>query len=205
MIYFTSDTHYNHSNMVSGTSKWSDISQCRQFKTLEDHDQWLVTEINKIVKHDDTLIHGGDWSFGGIDNILKFRNQLNCRHIIITCGNHDHHFMKHKSMFDPHFDLIIPHMNSFYYYSGKQDFIVQHYAQRTWYRANKGSWMLYGHSHGNLNDGFSEKKYKTMDIGVDNLMKVIGRPVISFTEISDIFSKRELLHTDHHDHTTNDK
>lgn len=211
MIYFTSDTHFHHKNIVRGTTSWTDKSQCRPFDSLEDHDNWLVNSINSIVQFDDLLIHAGDWSFGGEEQIMEFRNQLHCNHIILICGNHDHHITKNPSKYLDNengriFTEIIPHLSSFQFKTNSgQDMIIQHYAQRTWFRANKGSWMLYGHSHGSLDDGFPGWRYKTMDIGVDNLMKRIGRPVISFTELNDLFKERSFLNTDHHNETTNDK
>ena len=35
-IWFTSDTHYNHANIVRGASKWEDKSMCRDFDTVEE-------------------------------------------------------------------------------------------------------------------------------------------------------------------------
>jgi len=40
--------------------------------------------------------------------------------------------------------------------------VLCHYAMRTWNRSHKGAWMLFGHSHGELN-GDSQ----SMDVGVD--------------------------------------
>lgn len=45
MIWFISDTHYSHKNIVKGESSWSDLSGCRDFPTLTAHDDWLVNTI----------------------------------------------------------------------------------------------------------------------------------------------------------------
>lgn len=94
-IWVTSDTHYNHKNIVKGTTTWNDFEKgsshqsTRDFNTLEEHNQKLVDNINSCVKRDDILYHLGDWSFGGINSIWDFRKQLNCRNIHLILGNHD--------------------------------------------------------------------------------------------------------------------
>lgn len=103
-IYFTSDTHYHHKNIVRGTSDWEEKSRCRDFNTLEEHDKVIVDNINAVVKEDDILIHLGDWSFGGIENIWNFRKQLNCKNINLILGNHDHHILNNRSFIIPEKD-----------------------------------------------------------------------------------------------------
>ena len=49
-IWFSSDFHYHHKNICSGTSKWGDESRTRPFETLEDMDNTIVEHINKKVK-----------------------------------------------------------------------------------------------------------------------------------------------------------
>lgn len=68
-IFFTSDTHYSHSNICRATSKWGDDNLTRDFKSLDQMNTELVNNINEIVGENDILIHLGDWSFGGFENI----------------------------------------------------------------------------------------------------------------------------------------
>ena len=63
-LFFTSDTHYNHANICSATTKWTDPTTIREFKSLERMNAILVDNINEVVGQDDILIHLGDWSFG---------------------------------------------------------------------------------------------------------------------------------------------
>lgn len=98
-IWFTSDTHYGHKNICKGVTSW-DLSahggeeSVRDFKTLDEMNANLVDNINKYVAEDDYLVHLGDWSFGGAENIWKFRKQIICRNITFIIGNHDHHIAK---------------------------------------------------------------------------------------------------------------
>ena len=106
-IWFTSDTHYNHKNIVKGTTSWTldgkdggshSLQSTRDFNTLEEHNETLVNNINSLVKEDDILYHLGDWSFGGINSIWNFRKQLKCKNIHLIFGNHDHHIENHTNI-----------------------------------------------------------------------------------------------------------
>jgi calcineurin-like phosphoesterase family protein len=74
-IWFTSDTHYNHTNICRGVTNWrtpnGDIpeKQTRPFETIDRMNDTIVNNINSVVGQDDILIHLGDWSFGGFDKI----------------------------------------------------------------------------------------------------------------------------------------
>ena len=50
----------------------------------------IVNSINSVVREDDILIHLGDWSFGGIEQIWEFRKRIQCKNIYLFLGNHDH-------------------------------------------------------------------------------------------------------------------
>lgn len=247
-IFFTSDTHYNHKNIVRGTSEWEageGPQRTRDFDTLEEHNKALVTSINSVVKEDDILYHLGDWSFGGINSIWEFRKQLNCKEIHLIFGNHDEHIEANKEITILKDESLIKFLKTYSYVGdkitfklqdlfasvshskqlnlkidcqktgkfGKQMFCLSHYAHRVWNKSHKGSIMLYGHSHGTLDemkpefanptwigDNYFIKNYKTMDVGVDtnNLYPY------HMDEILEIMKKRDvLLNVDHHSKNTN--
>lgn len=220
--WFTSDTHYGHKNIVRGTTSWttSELKESKQkggshqgvrnFDTLEEHNLALVSIINRSVKSDDILWHLGDWSFGGKDNIEIFRNQLNCKNINLIFGNHDQHIEPENSIYRKLF-------NSVQYYKelniNKTKFVMSHYAMRVWNQSHYGSIMLYGHSHGTLDeltpqlanptwigDQYYIKNYKTMDVGVDtNHLEPYH-----LDQIREIMNQKEvLLNIDHHSEETN--
>jgi len=66
-------------------------SQTRNFETLDKMNSAIVNNINELVGQDDVLIHLGDWSFGGFEQIEEFYNRLICKNIHLVLGNHDHH------------------------------------------------------------------------------------------------------------------
>lgn len=146
MIYYTSDTHYNHKNLIKGISNWTDASGCRDFKTKEEHDDTLIHNINKCVKADDILFHLGDVAFQGREKIIEFRNRINCKTVHLILGNHDT---------DIHADAELQQIfSSVDFYReiniNGQKIVICHYPLRTWNKWHHGSWMLHGHCHGKL-------------------------------------------------------
>lgn len=203
MIWFTSDTHYNHKNIVRGCSKWdikepgSSHQETRNFDTLEKHNAALVTAINSRVKADDVLYHLGDWSFGGFDSIKTFRDQLAVQQIHLIFGNHDHHIENNRGNVQGLFSTV-------QYYkeisiSGHR-VVMSHYAMRVWNKSHHGSIMLFGHSHNTLSPG-NYAAFKTMDVGVDTNDNLAP---YSWEEIQRIMARRKpLLGVDHHSTETN--
>jgi len=74
-VWITSDTHFSHKNICRGATAWRTqdgqvpISQTRDFETVEKMNAAIVNNINEVVGQDDMLIHLGDWSFGGFEQI----------------------------------------------------------------------------------------------------------------------------------------
>lgn len=167
-IWFTSDTHYNHQNIVRGVSKWKDVrsggyDQFRDFDTLEEHNETLVKNINSLVKPQDTLYHLGDVAFGGHHNIKVFLDQLECKNVHLIYGNHDHHIKEGKHPYKELFkstqdvlEITLPVEDR------KQRFFLSHFSHQVWNQHHHGVIHLFGHSHGSLK-GLG----RSMDVGVD--------------------------------------
>lgn len=208
-VFFTSDPHYHHKQLVLGSSSWEDKNDCRKFKSLEEHDDTLVNNINNLVSKDDILFCLGDWAFGSYngDNIYKsfeFRERINCKNIHLILGNHDQEIRDNKSNLQGIFSSV-----SFYkemyiiepstlegVKAEKQHICMMHYPIRSWNKMRKGSFMLHGHCHNNLPDLVIKGDLaKTMDVGVDTHKEF--RPY-SYEEVKEIMSKRHNLTEDHH-------
>lgn len=193
-IWFTSDTHYHHKNIVRGCTNWEgSLQRCRDFDTLEQHNQTLVDNINNVVKENDILYHCGDWSFGGFDNIWNFRKQLNCKNIHLIFGNHDHHIENNRGGCQGYFTSVQYYKEIFV---DKNKIILFHYAMRVWNQSHHNSWLLYGHSHGTIDNNYG----KSMDVGVDTHPEF--RPY-HYDEIKQIMNNRESVLIDHHSEKTN--
>jgi calcineurin-like phosphoesterase family protein len=155
-VFFTSDTHFNHKNII----EYCD----RPFDSIEEHDEYLIEQWNKTVSSKDHVYHLGDFAFwkNNIDPD-KIASRLNGKKYLII-GNHD------KKLPDKHFTIL-----GHYYELNPKSFdnetkilpiILCHYPFHSWNRAYHGSWHLYGHVHGKNeeNDTFSLR----MDVGVDS-------------------------------------
>lgn len=85
MIYFTSDTHFGHANII----KYCE----RPFKDTDHMDETIIANWNRTVSPDDTVFHLGDVALGNIDKSLACVSRLNGYKICVL-GNHDRPFMR---------------------------------------------------------------------------------------------------------------
>lgn len=79
--YFTSDLHFCHDkDFIYGP---------RGFKSVEEHDDIIINNINSVVQPDDVLFILGDIMLNNNDKGLKYLNRINCEKVNIIFGNHD--------------------------------------------------------------------------------------------------------------------
>jgi calcineurin-like phosphoesterase family protein len=179
-LFFVSDTHFSHANICSATTKWKDAGDTvRQFSSLDEMNRTIVDNINAVVGEDDILFHLGDWSFGGFEQIEKFRSQLVCKNIHIVLGNHDHHIEKDKDGIQSLFSSVhsfIPHLLVKREKEGSKGmlerfgFCVFHYPIASWIDMNQGVIHLHGHVH--LPKHLRLGEGRSLDVGMDgNAMK----------------------------------
>lgn len=82
MIWFTSDTHFGHENVLKFTD--------RPWETIWQMNDAIVDNINGKVAVDDELYILGDFSFKmTAQDAYGLRKQIACRHIHLVPGNHD--------------------------------------------------------------------------------------------------------------------
>ena len=199
-LFFTSDTHYNHTNICRGVSNWTDVSKTRDFPTLDKMNAAIVNNINEAVGQDDILIHLGDWSFGGFESIKEFRDRIICKNIYLAYGNHDHHIQNNRQGIQEIFT------NTFQYEvltvsnhkgENKLEFVIDHYPLCSWHDMNRGRFHLFGHVH--LPPDKKIMRGRSMDVGMDGndmkpyLMEDIVR------KLSDRPVQANVLPSDHHE------
>lgn len=182
MLFFISDLHLGHKNIINYCE--------RPFDNIHDMDKMIIDAINSTVTMTDELYILGDFSFKG-DKPQHYRSQINCNNVHIILGNHDRpqNFTQHDSGF-----ATVNYVKEIIFH--KQKIFMSHYPHRSWPSSHRGSWMLYGHTHANLNHQDITSPLKTLDVGVDNLInynKPFGQPW-SFIELQELFNTKQNLY-----------
>lgn len=81
-VFVISDTHFGHKKVIEFEQKH------RPFSTIEEHDETLVDNWNKVVNKRDSVWHLGDVVFG-LKN-FSILGRLNGKKRLVL-GNHDHY------------------------------------------------------------------------------------------------------------------
>lgn len=163
-FFFTSDQHFGHTNIIKYCN--------RPFSSVEEMDEKIIENWNKVVKPEDVVYTLGDFSLPDRKNYSTWESQilfvkytlkrLNGK-IIIVFGSHDKHAYECK--------------HSFYTYHNKNtiaevkinELIIQcsHCALLTWEKRTHGALSAFGHVHSG-----PSKKFPCVlgsyDVGVDN-------------------------------------
>lgn len=95
--FFTSDTHFGHANIIRLCN--------RPFQNVEEMNEVLIENWNKVVSKDDTVFHLGDFAFGGSSVWNSIIPRLN-GHINLIIGNHDRKNLRQGYML--YFDMVVP-------------------------------------------------------------------------------------------------
>lgn len=176
-IYFTSDLHHKHKNI---------IQYCNRPTTIEEHEDWLVSQLNSRITPQDTVYHLGDFSFSrDATEIAKFMNRLNGNWLHVL-GNHDHPktFRSALSLSKSHTELgnyLTLKMNGLY-------IVLMHYPIESWDRKYYGSIHLHGHVHNKeniMNNRFA--------VCIDNHEKFLP---FTLSEVLDIIDNRNIVKQD---------
>lgn len=159
-LWFTSDTHYSHRNIVLGESSWEGSSRdgCRDFINRKEMNDEIIKNVNHYVKEDEFLIHCGDVSFGGLSQFEEFSQRVNCKNRILIQGNHDHLLTDEIVKANDWIEMV----QLGYFHCEDKNFFVSHYPCVTWHQQHKGSIHIYGHVHGK----FHHEK-RALDVGID--------------------------------------
>lgn len=173
-MWFTSDTHFGHANVI----KYSN----RPFDDVEEMNESLIKTWNDRVSEKDIIYHLGDFSFLGEKETMNILRRLNGhKHLIL--GNHDDSRWDWKYFESVNYYKEVKH--------DKKKIILMHYPIESWNGAHRGSWHLHGHCHGNLDNGLNTR----IDVGVD----CFRYAPVSFEEISKLMEKRAFIAVDHHE------
>ena len=168
--WFLADTHFHHKNILKDRS---------EFSSIEEMNEKLVENYNKIVKPNDIVFHLGDVSFkiNEVEPIIKRLNgQIN-----LIIGNHDYeNENKYKNM--NKFNWV----KSYHKFKiNNNKIILFHFPIASWDCIHHGSYHFHGHSHAQY-----QGKGLSLDVGVDMARKILGeyRP-FNYDEIISYLTK----------------
>lgn len=176
MIFFTSDTHFGHANIIKYCK--------RPFTDKYEMDRVLIERWNATVGPRDIIYHLGDFSFYGATQTAQILSTLNGYKILIR-GNHDkgenyyrrvgfneYHTstLTNPTMIGEYFLSHYPYWETYTHDERKHKF-----ADRM-LKAQGNNWLLCGHVH-----DIWKNKGRCINVGVD----VWDYRPISFDTIND--------------------
>ena len=170
--WLMADPHFGHGRYASGIVHM--MSRVRPgtkslFGSIDEHDAYLIDEINSTVERGDRLIIGGDFCWG---NPEEYRKKIKCKNVDLVLGNHDNKGQC-KRCFRNVYDILTLKVNC---QGWSQSVTISHYPLAFWEKSYAGSVHFYGHCHGmveaRMDLAFPGRR--SMDIGVDNLLDLTG-------------------------------
>ena len=194
MIYFLSDPHFGHDNILVFEPKRKEVLGT----TIAEHDENLIKRINSRVKETDILIIVGDLGLSSLAYLRERVDKINCANLVLVLGNHDKHsFGQYLRM---GFSWVC--YETKLKIAGEYVRICHHPYRKPWYKCmfpwqykekdrrkrpiDTGNFLLMGHIHSGGHRGRSWKVFKRMiNVGVD----VNNYLPISLNEVADIISK----------------
>ena len=173
MIYFTSDLHFDHDNIIKYCN--------RPYKDTTEMNNMLIANWNSIVKPQDTVYILGDIMMSkNAGDVSKYIERLTGHKILIQ-GNHDYFVKDYKNQRYDFLDDIKSYEEINY---NKQRFCLMHYPIMDWNHMYHGSYMLHGHMHNEPIYNYNNKNegLKRYDVGVDanNYTPVSIEQIINF-------------------------
>lgn len=180
MIWFTSDPHYWHTNVI----RFCD----RPYSSVEEMNEALIANWNSVVAEGDTVYVLGDFCFAGTTKIVPIMQRLQGTKILVK-GNHDWKY-KDARWLEFGFSAVVPHHTlegvnvpggilklSHFPYVGGGDHgeHKERYVEHRLY--DEGGWLLHGHVHTTW-----KLKDRMVNVGVDQW----GMKPVSLKEIEEL-------------------
>lgn len=140
-VWFTSDLHFWHKNICKYCN--------RPFTSVEEMNEALIENWNKVVNDDDTVFVLGDLGFCGYEKLEPLMARLKGKKFIIQ-GNHDSDKIIFKlceaNIIEDYYKLHTVTI------TGDEECPDQmltlcHFPMIDWHNKEKGAWMVHGHQH----------------------------------------------------------
>lgn len=173
MVYFTSDLHFGHANIIHLCN--------RPFADVDEMDRMLIERWNRKVGEEDTVYLVGDivWDKRKVPYYME---QLRGRKILISSGNHDAGWAN-KDAYAPYFESRIPYLET--KFCG-HPVTLCHYPLLEWKDSReeppkKPGYLIHGHIHNRVSDEYRALYLQphALNAGVD----VNGYEPVTFDEL----------------------
>jgi calcineurin-like phosphoesterase family protein len=158
-IWFTSDTHFGHNNVIGYCN--------RPFTSVVEMNNSIIENWNRVVCDDDIVFHLGDVQLGGGNKLMDEIFPLLKGHIILILGNHDGKNLKrrHIDLIDDCFEQLTVNIDGI-------NCILSHYPLCISGKNPTHEFNLHGHLH-SVNDKTNDVcnvllQKNHYDVGVDN-------------------------------------
>ena len=170
--YFITDPHFGHHNILKFTDNEGKLTR-PGFKDIEEHDNLIIENINKVVRVCDKLYILGDVVMNRKN--MSILDRINTKKIILVRGNHDIFQLKD---YLPYFRDVRA-----YKIMPKHGIIFSHIPIHPCQLENRFNFNIYGHMHQNKID---DPRYFNI------CPEQIGYEVIDLEEILEIKKTRGL-------------
>jgi len=178
--WFTADQHFGHEGVIRLCN--------RPFSNTDSMRERLIDNFNSRVKPGDMTFNLGDmfWRKLQVSDCVDILKRLNGQHYYIL-GNHEEVFERKDSFLLTSRLAGISDVKMLKHETKRV--WMSHYAHRSWPKSHQGSYHVFGHTHGVLEDyGLSH------DVGVD----ANDYYPVSFDELDALMeSKKGLSDVDH--------
>lgn len=150
-IWFCADLHLGHKNILKLCN--------RPFKTIEEHDSYIINRYNELISDDTTIYILGDICWNqSYENYKNIFTQLKGKKYVVL-GNHDNKQNLIRCKKD---GLICDLFENKTIQIDNIRIFLAHFPYREWNGFYKGAYHFYGHCHGILDDF-----YQSTDVGID--------------------------------------
>lgn len=164
MIYFISDLHFGHKNIINLSGE--------SFSSIEERDETIIKNWNETVTNKDTVYVLGDISWRSQEETETIFEKLKGT-IYIIQGNHDSPKMlselKNKG-------LIKDFMSYYEINENKKKYVLFHYPIEEWNKFFNNSALIHGHIHSkNFRSSFPAARVSCLRNSDGTIKKVLTR------------------------------
>lgn len=184
-LWFMSDLHYNHENVIKFNR--------RPFENVKEMNWHIEQELITKVGPGDILFDMGDlfWKTDEttMKNVISLASPKEWYKIL---GNHDNYNVYRKSYIGTLFTLLSDILEINVDHEGRNyKLTLCHYPMISWNGKARGTLMIHGHCHGNIDNINTESTDLRVDVGFDGILaKKTGSFLISFEDILEYMKEK---------------